>query len=250
LLPACALAVLLFATPPLPAAEPAGFGPSRDVELALRVRRALGGDPMLGQLNICVTVRHNVAQLWGDVPSEGLARRAIDLAGRVAGVGEVRNELGVVPRDGVSEWPSPFPHGPPGGDLAGRSKQVPRKADLPDPPPQPAARRPLDEAVSLGRPVAIATAPAGRPRDTPAELLPPRPMPDRADLLAAVGALCRKEERFARVRPEVRGGAVYLGGTVATWQDVQDLTSRVRRLPGVTAVFLDNVQVAPAGAWR
>jgi osmotically-inducible protein OsmY len=246
----CLCCALLVTAAPAVRSEGADAAPSRDTELTLYVRAALHKDPQLGPLNLWVRVRDNVATLSGDVPSEALQRRAVEIAGRVPGIAEVKDQLRVVPTDGIPDGPSAFPEGPPKepapGELTGHQKDrdggkpLPQKTQFGD--PEPAAGS-LGGAVSLGTPVPLGPKAEGDRGHAPAELLRPRPLPAARDLAADVEALRRQDERFRRVQIAVREGQVYLGGTVARWEDVNDLAAAVRRLPGVRAVILDNVQV-------
>jgi osmotically-inducible protein OsmY len=207
-----------------------------DARQKLYVRRAFDDDAGLAPYtsDIWVEMHGTVAVLSGQVPSAMLKQRALFLTRQIKGIAEVKaDELQVVPREGVSDLPSPFPDGaPPHRDtLAGNSHDG-RKAELPDPPPAP-----LNEAVTLLPPRPLSAA----------EILPPRPPPAEPDLSATVEALRRKDERFRRLTVEVRQKTVYLRGSVTRWADVNDLTSAVRRLPGVAAVIVDDVRVDAAG---
>ncbi len=225
-------------------AAPPGAGPGvADDTQTLYIRRAFEDDTLLKDHrgDIFVSVRGPTATLTGTLPSEMLKRRALRLA-RVPGIEEVRDELRVVTPTGEPDVPTPFPDGPPPGELTGRPKgerttQVPRKTDLPEPDPRPS----LADAVSLGQPVPITSSPAA-PNRGPAEMGPPRPLAAAPDLSAAVEALRQKEPRWQRVTVEVRQKTVYLRGTVGRWNDVNDLTNAVRRLPGVEAVVLDGLK--------
>src|SRR5688572_24871811 len=68
---------------------------TRDVQIALHVRKALMQEPTLARLNLGVSVRRGEATLWGTVPTWDLADRALRIAGKVRGVYFVRNELRV-----------------------------------------------------------------------------------------------------------------------------------------------------------
>jgi osmotically-inducible protein OsmY len=221
-----------------------------DARQKLLVRRALGKDkalaPYLG--DVWIEVRGTTAILSGELPSEALKQRALFLAREVKGVGEVRGDaLQVVAQDGIPDLPSPFVEGvPPRGALAansrdGRTTQAPRKSDL-------SGADPAPPSVTLLPPVAVgglSPAPVAKPA---VEILPPRPLPDAPpDLVSAVEALRRKDNRFRRLKVEVRHKRVFLSGTVSRWDDVNDLANAVRRLPGVEAVVVDNVQVDAGG---
>jgi hypothetical protein len=218
-------------------------------------------------LNLWVSVRQNVAILSGDVPSEVLAQRALELVGRVQGVGEVRSELTVVPRDGFVDGPAAFPQGlptepsdrkgVPSGDLTGQTRdsnrtiQVPKKADMGEITVPSAHKRSPQEVVVLGAPIPLTSLQGNRPPSGPAALLEPRPRssqssapPQKAgpsDLATIVEAIRRQDERFARIRVDIQQGTVYLRGPVSCLDNLQDLAGLVRRLPGVQAVVLETL---------
>jgi osmotically-inducible protein OsmY len=231
-----ALLLALFAVlalgPVLPA-DSAAEQREADARQKLYVRRALNDDAGLKgyAAELWVDVRGTVAVLGGQVPSAMLKQRALFLAGQVKGIAEVRGDsLLVVACEGVSDLPSPFPEGTtPPGTLAGNrhdghATEAPRKADAPEAEP---AARPLYEAVTL---------------------LPPRPLPAADDLATAAEALRQKDERFRRLKVEVRQKTVYVRGFVTRWADVNEFTQAVRRLPGVAGVMMDDVQVDPTGS--
>jgi hypothetical protein len=235
--------------------EPTVSPSLREIQMTLHIRKVLGMDPKLGPLNLWVDVSQTTAILSGDIPSETLARRALNLVGRVPGIGEVRNDMTIAPRDGFLEGPEAFPEGPPSltvpgsngspGDLTGRSKQVPLKTEFPEAEATGRSRPPFRAAITLGAPVVVENPPRERSRTAPVELLTPRPLlPSPSDLGAQVAELCRQNPRFAHVRAETRQGLVSLSGFVARWQDVEDLAQVVRRLPGVQAVDMANLKVA------
>jgi osmotically-inducible protein OsmY len=212
-----------------------------DARQKLYVRRALSEDagltPYAG--DIWVEVNGTTATLRGTLPSAMLKQRALFLAGQVQGIGDVRgDELQVELRDGTPDLPSPFPEGtPPHGTLAGNHReghttQAPRKPDVAD----------SAESVRVSAPAPPAASSAPAPSGPLVEMLPPRPLPDPPDLSSTVEALRSKDERFRRVKVEVRQRTVFLRGAVARWDDVTDLANSVRRLPGVEAVILDSVR--------
>jgi osmotically-inducible protein OsmY len=225
-----------------------------DARQKLYVRRMFNEDTALGPYagDIWVELRGTTAVLSGKVPSAVLRQRALFLAGQVKGIGLVEgDELQVIPSDGVPDLPSPFPEGtPPRGTLAGsardgRTTQAPRRPDLAEPEPGAA---PPSQPVTLLAPVPASESPSSQEPRPVVGFLPPRPLAEPPDLSSAVEALRRKEERFRRLKVEVRQKTVYLRGTVARWDDATDLAGAVRRLPGVGAVVLDGIQVDRSGA--
>ncbi|MBY0527091.1 MAG: BON domain-containing protein, partial [Gemmataceae bacterium] len=97
--PRTALAIALCTVSLAVAAAPADSQSLRDSRLAARARRALNEDPVLATLNVGVSVRSGVAQLWGPVPTPSLVRRAEDIVRRVPGVVAVQSELHIEVRD-------------------------------------------------------------------------------------------------------------------------------------------------------
>jgi hypothetical protein len=172
------------------------------------------------------------------------------------GVTAVRNELLVVPNgeagaDAPAEPPT-VPEGPPAaaGALTGRAGTAGRRSA------QPAATPgPLESAVTLGPPVAgPPSAPAqprppaelGRPVALPNDQRPATALGDRspaADPSAAVEQLRQTDERFRRLRPEVRDSVVTVRGAVRRGEDLMAFAQAVSRLPGVERVVLTAVQV-------
>jgi BON domain len=241
----------------------AGAGPGpvetvpRDLRLTVAARRALGKDQALASLNLGVSVRGGVADLWGTVPTPALAERAVQRVREVQGMTAIRNELSVVPRseaaEDVPKEASAASEGPPAGALAGLTGTpgpapgLPSsQAPTPTKPPAPAG---LDTAVSLGRPIAAPEAARAGPRPL-AELgrpvaLPngPRPAVAPQDPAAAVDQLRRGDPRFRRLRPEVRGGVVTVRGAVRRGPDLMAFATAASRLPGVERVLLTPVQI-------
>ncbi len=226
-----ALAAVLFALSTV-AADPVAEQRDADARQKLYVRRALNQDAGLAPYGegLWVDVRGTAVILGGQVPSAMLKQRAEFLAGHVKGIAQVRSDgLMVVPRADVEDLPSPFAEGTPSGALAGNHRDghttdVPRKTELAEPAPP---TRPLHEAVTL---------------------LPPRPLPAADDLPRTIETLRQKDPRFRRLTIEVHAKTVFLRGIVARWSDVNDLAAAVRRLPGVAAIIVDDVQADPSGS--
>jgi osmotically-inducible protein OsmY len=66
--------------------------------------------------------------------------------------------------------------------------------------------------------------------------------PAASNLTHAIEALRLADERFYRVRVEVRGDVVYLAGTVNSWEHLFELARSVSRLPGVRQVRFGEVR--------
>jgi hypothetical protein len=75
-----------------------------DLQLMLRVRKALLQDDRLAQHLIGVTVRDQVITLWGKVPCGDAGERAELRTRSVIGVAGVRNELNIVPASEQDEF--------------------------------------------------------------------------------------------------------------------------------------------------
>jgi hypothetical protein len=233
---------LLFC-PLLPAADPPPppvQHDAHDIRIALRVRRALAQDTELSRHSIFVAVQKGNTTLWGRLPNEALAKRALQVARRIQGVMQLRSEFTIGPvepnRDDMPRLPTaiavPFTEPRPGkrdprppGVLAGSSKR-----------PRPS----LDDAAWLGQP--IARKPAA---DSAATLLPPRSLEAKDDLPSAVTHLIQGDVRLDGVRAESRGGVVTLSGTASRMEHVLELARQVSRLPGVKEVVVEGVRVAP-----
>jgi osmotically-inducible protein OsmY len=252
-----------------------------DCRLTLYARQALNGDSLLADLNLGVTVRDHVATLWGPIPSRQLAGRAVERLRTVQGIAEVINDLRVETREEPLDFfprptPPPKPNAPaplPPGDqpladgaLAGRTaptrpvagqglawrpgrrneppkaelvpRQVP-KADEKEPRAETGADTPL-----VLPPLVVPPRPADIPSEAAAVLMGPvaaDAVP--TDLVAAIDRLCKADDRFLRVRPEVREGVVYLRGSVPRGGDRFALAQAIARLPGVRRVVVEGVTI-------
>jgi hypothetical protein len=111
--------------------------------------------------------------------------------------------------------------------------------------PSPPSWRPRSaQSSELGSP--------GLSETTP--VIPPRKLPDAfapvaeqagVDLAGQVEALRGKDQRFEGIRPEIKGGVIYLRGSASRWQDVYDLARSLSLLPGVERVILEDVRTHP-----
>jgi osmotically-inducible protein OsmY len=93
-----AAVLALLAVLPVAAActqRPAGF--IDDATLTVQVKTALLNDPMIGAMGIEVDVDHGIVTLSGHVPAEDDVRRAVELAGGVAGVRDVTTTIQLRP---------------------------------------------------------------------------------------------------------------------------------------------------------
>jgi osmotically-inducible protein OsmY len=244
-----------------PAVSPSApqSGSLQDVQLTLQARKALQQDEKLANLNLGVTVRDRVATLWGAARSADLARRAVERLRQVPGLTEVRSEMKAeAAEDALLESfaqlarprPAAEPPAPPAspGPAALTSQasdpswkpRVSPDGEVEAPPPEGGAPGLILPPVALPRP------PLGGASEPPAVLLPPAPRATSENLTRAIDALRRGDERFRRVRSEVRDGVVHLGGTVYRWEDLFEMARAVARLPGVQRVILEDVRTEPS----
>ncbi len=233
----------------------------RDVQVAFYARRALAQDPELDALNLGVTVHYGRAVVWGVVPSQELAERALRVVENSKGIYGVRSELRILndqseramlellqglaspsthllpPSESLSESGSGLPdrlNGPPDEP---RPQQVLNAhpglppSETPDVAPRPA----LGASVTLLAPVPI-TAPA-TPTARPAQLVV-------AGLSVVAEEIRAADDRFREVRIEVSDGRLTLCGRVSSAETLIDLGRALSRLPGVRHVDLRGVQVS------
>ena len=234
-----------------PAAQPAAAPPSlRDARLAMNARQALARDEQLARLNIGISVRQGVATIWGPVPSEAVARRAVERLREVKGLLEVRSQLylkeDLEPAPRPSGQPPLLPLEPPAvGALLGRRGDV-------APAPGETLRFPRDGAD-------LRTTPYGeeQPVRSPASvvsLLPPVSPAEtdaaRDGLSPAIEQLWRSDLRYRVIRPQVQGGVVYLHGMAARREEMLDLAERIARLAGVERVILKERSAGPGAVLR
>jgi hypothetical protein len=191
-------------------AEPA----DGDWQLALQARNRLWDDPMLGKLNLGVTIRRGVAVLSGPVPSTAVAEQAIERLRNLPGVREVVNETYVPAKDEplARSMPHPVTAQRPSVSVA---PAVAQPEPVPPPPPVVAAP-PQEPAATIGPPVAIAV--------------------KSMSLADQIEAMRLWDRRFQHVRVELRHGVVTMTGRVARSADAWEFATAVRQLPGVTGV--------------
>lgn len=97
-----ALASFLFADASAWSADPETARRVHDTLQTIQARKLLLNDSQLQSLNLGVTVRNRVAELWGPVPSLELSRRAEQRLRGMFELIEVRNRL-FVPEDSLSQ---------------------------------------------------------------------------------------------------------------------------------------------------
>jgi osmotically-inducible protein OsmY len=219
---------------------------TRDIQIAVRARRALSQDSELARLNVGVSVRQGSVTLWGRVPTAALAKRAEQIVQKTQGVFSVRSELEIKPveleRDDTPGLSVPIavpsreqpaasrePRSP--GVLAKNPRDAgPRRSSSPD-------------AAWMGMPVPVKASPPDA--DPPAKLLKPIPVENVESLQTAVQRLIQADVRFSDLRSELCDGVVTLGGTVTLMAHAMDLARQISRLPGVKSVVVEHVRVAP-----
>jgi hypothetical protein len=213
-----------------------------DTRLTVAARRQLFQDERFLNLALGVSVRGNIATLWGGVPTEALAGRAAELVKQVPGIAAVHNQLRVEPiKDaskgnphGETSWSTPTEESlrqgsAPSANLMGRAGDAhpattlgnsahPEGVNLLAPVPGPVSFAPRSSA-----PVAV------------------RSMPD---LSAAVEQLRRSDGRCNSIDIQVRDGVVYLRGQANRWVDLFALARDMSRLSGVQRVILEEAASA------
>jgi osmotically-inducible protein OsmY len=217
----------------------------RELTREMQVLHALQNDARLRPLNLGFKVRDRVVILWGPVPTRELAERAVVVVKKLPEIGEVQNQLMVQYPEATVYPQLPLVPGP-----------APRKTDVPTPPgPERLTPPAVDLVWQPVNPPAPAlpsvaflpsltsqpglTGTVSRPRDKLTE------SPDAAAISGAVQSLIQGEERYRRVRYEVKQGQVFLGGVVNRWSDLRELSVAVTHIPGVDGVVLREVRAEP-----
>jgi hypothetical protein len=205
----------------------------RDLDHEMLAWQALQSDPKLGPLNLCVKVRDRVATLWGPVPSRELADRAVSALRKLPEIATVRNQMMVqLPEDTVYPPMQLMPPRPVPVPLTEPNEKLAWQPVLPETP------KPAPKSVAMSPPL---TAPVSRAKD----IVSPADPPDAAAVSGAVQSLIQSDDRFARIRYEVKQGKVYLGGAVYRWSDLRELSLAVTQIPGVEAAVLREVRLEP-----
>jgi len=232
------LTVLLVVAGWVTASEWGFADPPLDLQHANQARRALAQDRDLAAFNLGVEVEDRVATLWGTLPGDGLRRRAIELLKTLPEFRAVRSDIMIDPEHKPVVVPvSPSRFGP---DEA--------------PPDQPVPTGSLMKGMPKRdpQPLTWQYAPGQRPREeAPKEVLASPATSGQMVVLAvdlsldqAILVIRQGDKRFAALRHNVRGRAIYLSGTVTTWEDAMDLARAVSRLPGVERVVLAQVRTS------
>jgi hypothetical protein len=223
----------------------------RECQLALFAREALLRDETLAPLNLGVTVRGEVATLWGTVPSAALARRAEEWVRRVPGLAQVDNELRIAalddlstefpdpsapnPRQGLQEpakrWDHPAPLVSRGEESWPQSNKINASCPALMPPIQGPGASPPGRA-ERGEGGSAKTWSSFEPVLNVVSFPP--------TIVEYLERLRRSNERFRPIRFEVQGGVVRLWANTAKGEDVFTLAQQAARFPGVQRVIVER----------
>jgi hypothetical protein len=269
----CAAGALLAGDPLPPPAAPALSPPAApagpkaaelsDVTLARAVLAAFDADPVLKDVNLVVSVVDRGAVIGGPVTGDDVRRRAEEVVRGVRGIRSVKNVCFVqadpdpllrAAADRLRSEPRPTPAALPGVALTPSSPDGFLPPVLSQPPAdalagandakKTVAQRPHLPGVNvLGAPVApAAPGAASAPATAPGALTgsPAKP----ADLRAAVVAIRNADPRFARLAVELKpDGGLLVVGWSAKASDAWDFAARLRKVPGVAQVAVDQTLV-------
>jgi osmotically-inducible protein OsmY len=226
------------------AAQPATAIPpsptARDLQVLLRVRRALAADDEMAPLNVGVSVRDGVATLWGPLLTSDQMRRALKTTADVRGVQAVRNEL----------------------YLAKDMRPLPPLFILPDKTPD--RLPPTDALVAADRTGMLAKYDRGGPAKEigpaslpvrRAALLAPVPLdagPEepttvttaRAESVpAAIDRVQKSDARFGQIGVAWQDGTIVLRGNRNDAAAVMAFARLMSDVPGVERVVLQNAKM-------
>jgi hypothetical protein len=226
------------------------MSPLQDLRLALNARRVLREDRALAPWNLSVQVRQGVATVWGPVPSEALANRALNLVRGVEGIDRVRSDLYLNPQALTLDLPGPattwtrsaLPDTHSGSlrVLDGLARELPpaeslliRPPAVAALPPAPVSPRELPRSVREPTPALVAV---NHPQLPPAIAKPAAAL----DLPREVERLRTARAVYRAVRVEVRGQTVLVRAAGAPEEYAMALAEEIRKLPGVRAVQLEE----------
>jgi hypothetical protein len=192
------------------------------------------------------------------VPSRELARRALEAAKKLPELRDVQDRMMVQFEDATVLLAMPLTTKPAfSGQTSGAGAGVPTPKSEPvtvkleQPRPATAEVQTLNwKAVnpdSATRPAAAAVvSPSNAPAPGVVEAVSrPRELPatkPAANVGTAVQNLMQADERYRRLRFEMKQGKVYLNGAVSRWSDLEDLAKALTRLPGVEGVVISDVK--------
>jgi osmotically-inducible protein OsmY len=220
--------------PALPSSAPT----TRDMQIVLRIRRALRQDEVFGTHNVGVVVRDGVATLWGPLPSGDEIRRALTAVGDVRGVQSVRSELYVAkdplpPVFVLPETTTPD-RAAPGDALASAGQQT----ILANRDRWPARLPASDEGPQL--PSASASAMLLTPILLDAPLQEPTTVTAARTegVAAAIDRLQKADARFGQIEAEWRDGTIILHGKRKDAAAAMAFARLLSDVPGVERVVL------------
>jgi BON domain len=243
----CALLLTAVLTP----AASAGPVDFTDLHHEVLVRTVFAEDARLEPLNIIVRVHDHVATLSGPVPTRELAQRAIAEAKKVPAIREVRDGMQVKNEERgllmpfsmkmakVTPVKSSMTTVVRWEENANKTLQPP-SVWRPAPPelPLPPSRQDIGVLPSyLSQPPKA---------DAVSRSKAAEPAPEYAEpklLSLAVESIVLREERYRRLRWEIKDGKVYIGGEVSAWQDLRELAKALRQIPGITEIELRDLQL-------
>jgi len=214
----------------------------RDLQREVQARQALQNDPKVAPLCLGVRVRNRVATLTGPVPTRELAQHAVSILRQMPELSDVRSHL-IVQFEQVTVLPPPALAVPPVQDKQPRQQVVlwfPVRPEMGE----------TQDTLKPGLPPSPSPSPPATPlpiADTVSRAKPPKPgePADGPAIGNAVQGLILADERFRRVRYEVKRGKVYLSGVVVRWSDLHELSLALTRIPGVESVVLRDVRTEP-----
>jgi hypothetical protein len=204
-----------------------------DLELTLRARESLAGDPALAGLNLGISVRQRVATLRGRMNSIAVEAKARACLRTVTGLTDIRSELH-----------NEGPETPQGRQLP--LETIQQRVPIAEPfvtqaPRTQAAlvRRHAEDGWTPSPPL------ASRPAPDTSSSLPQKMMngPQNQFLREAIEGLRLADPRFYGITAEIHGHSVSLNGRVYRFEHVAKLAQTIARLPGVERVLLDQVRV-------
>jgi hypothetical protein len=221
------------------AADPAAVPPSvRDLTLTVHARRLLLEDPVLSPLNLNVSIKGNVARLWGLVPTEDLRTMAGKKIQKMPGVFFVRNEITVGTRspdplqlhpDGPTQSASASPDRGT-GSLAVLASRSPGALD---PSVREGSQELAPQGIALLPPVALGRKGSDHNPEADAG-------PDAVD--AAIERIRTAEPRFRAVPILRRDASVILHASPDQGELAMALARELARVPGIESVHIQPVR--------
>lgn len=247
----------------------------RDVELTIRVRRALQKDPKLKETDISVQVEKGEVTLDGAVLKKETATRAEKLADEVTGTLKVNNRIRTGAFPDFEEWlpptvfaeekkvasePAPVPK--PVSTNVPKLKPKIKAVEKPKPKPQPTPREVTKSAPkksSWNKPIGVkqpekqmASQPSAAKQTSakhdPEPILTARrsPIPRESDeeaMRQQLRVILQSYWRYQGLRLFASEGIVSIRGRAMTGQDLNDLATEIARVPGVKRVRIENVEI-------